>query len=276
MAEPEGSAAYGADGERAGQVLRDGVVVVLVRPLQSGNVGGVARAMKNMGLRRLVVVAPPAFDVDRARWMAPGAEGLLDEAHYVATVAEAVAGCRFVVATTARRRHSPWPAFEVDAFAARAFGGEGPVAVLFGPEDHGLANDELAHAHALVHIPTDAHASLNVAQAVLLVGQALHAEARRRGFSPRADAKGRRGGPGRGAAPQASGAHVPAALGSLEPLVEEWMSTLEQATYLVGHEPLLVQATLRRILQRAALAEGEISILRGQLRRVRWKMKHPG
>lgn len=273
MAEPEGAVAAG---ESARQVLREGVVVVLVRPLQSGNVGGAARAMKNMGLQRLAIVSPPAFDLDRARWMAPGAEELLDHASYVSTVAEAVAGCRMVFATTARRRHSPWPAFEVDSFAQRAFSEEGPVAVLFGPEDHGLANDELAHAHALVHIPTDAHASLNIAQAVLLVGQSLHAEARRRGFQPRADVPGRRGGPPRGAAPQATGAHRPAELGRMEPLVEEWMKTLDLSTYLVGHEPVLVQATLRRILQRAQLDEGEISILRGQLRRMRWKMGHPG
>ena len=150
------------------------------------------------------------------------------------------------------------------------------MAILFGPEDHGLANDELAHAHALVHIPTDAHASINVAQAVLLIGQAIYAEARRQGYVPRVEGAGRRGGPARGAAPGASGEAQPATLGSLEPLVGEWMETLEQGTYLVGHEPLLVSATLRRILQRAALSDGEISILRGQLRKLRWKMKNPG
>ncbi len=257
------------------RVLREGIVVVLVRPLQSGNVGSAARAMKNMGLRRLVVVAPPAFDIDRARWMAPGAEEVLDRARYVRDVAAAVEDCRFVVATTARRRHSPWPALEPEALAARCFADEGPVAILFGPEDHGLANDEIAHAHALVHIPTDAHASINVAQAVLLVGQAVYAEARRQGYVPRPEGEGRRGGPKRGAAPSASDSRSVADLGELEPLVGEWMSSLEVATYLLGHEPLLVQATLRRILQRARLGAGEIAILRGQLRKMRWKMKNP-
>lgn len=249
---------------------------MLVRPLQSGNVGAAARAMKNMGLRKLVIVAPPAFDIDKARWMAPGAEELLDHARYVPDVAAAVADCRLVVATTARRRHSPWPALEPEQCATRCFDGSGPVAILFGPEDHGLANDELAHAHALVHIPTDAHASINVAQAVLLIGQAIYAEARRQGYVPRVEGAGRRGGPARGAAPGASGELEPAPLGALEPLVGEWMETLEQGTYLVGHEPLLVSSTLRRILQRAALTAGEISILRGQLRKLRWKMKNPG
>jgi TrmH family RNA methyltransferase len=254
-------------------VLREGIVVVLVRPLQSGNVGAAARAMKNMGLRRMVVVAPPAFDLDRARWMAPGAEDVLNDARFVATVAEAVAECRFVVASTARRRHSPWPTFEPEGCALRCFEGEGPVGLLFGPEDHGLANEEIAHAHALVHIPTDAHASINVGQAVLLLGAAVHAEARRRGFVPRVEGPGRRGGPGRGAAPEADRSPSSVPLGDLEPLVEEWMSTLELSTYLVGHEPLLVQSTVRRLLQRAALDAGEVAILRGQLRKLRWRMQ---
>ncbi len=256
----------------ARQVLREGVVVVLVRPLQSGNVGAAARAMKNMGLRRLVVVAPQAFDIDRARWMAPGATDILDQARYVADLPSALEDCRFVVASTARVRHSPCPALEPEGLAARCFAGDGPVALLFGPEDHGLANDELAHAHALVHIPTDAHASINVAQAVLLLGAVIFAEARARGFVPVPEGEGRRGGPKRGAAPGASGEHRPATLGQLEPLVGDWMETVEMGGYLVGHEPLLVSSTVRRILQRAALDEGEIAILRGQLRKIRWKL----
>jgi tRNA (cytidine32/uridine32-2'-O)-methyltransferase len=265
----------GAHGdESARRVLREGIVVVLVRPLQSGNVGATARAMKNMGLRRLAVVSPPAFDLDRARWMAPGAEELLNEAAYVGTVAEAVAGCRFVIAATARRRHSPWPTMEAGGCAVRCFEGDGPVALLFGPEDHGLANDEIAHAHALVHLATDAHASLNVAQAVLLLGSAIHGEARARGFVPRVEGPGRRGGPGRGAAPVPADARQAVPLGDVEPLVGEWLDTLELSTYLVGHEPLLVQSTLRRILQRAALDAGEVAILRGQLRKLRWKMQN--
>lgn len=271
---PQGVGDGGVD--EATRVLREGVVVVLVRPLQSGNVGATARSMKNMGLRRLVVVAPPALDVDRARWMAPGAEDIVDHARYVGDVGAAVVDCRFVVATTARGRHSPWPAFDPEACAVRVFEGEGPVAILFGPEDHGLANEELAHAHALVHIATDAHASLNLGQAVLLVGQALHAEARRRGYVPRIEGAGRRGGPKRGAAPAAPGLRSTTQLGVMEPLVQEWLSTLELSTYLVGHEPLLVVSTLRRILQRAQLDEGEVAILRGQLRKIRWKMNDAG
>ncbi len=256
--------------------LRERIVFVLVRPLQSGNVGAVARAMKNMGLRRLAVVAPPAFDIDRARWMAPGAGDLLDGAHYARTVAEAVAGCRFVVATTARGRHNHWPAHTPTTFSPLPFDGEGDTAVLFGPEDRGLDNAELLHAHALLHIPTDIHASLNLAQASLLVGAALFAEAQARGHIPRADGEGRRGGPARGAPPGATSPRHVVDAGALDPLIGEWMTTLDLGTYLRGHEPALVTATLRRILQRAALDDGEVTVLRGMLRKMRWKMKHPG
>lgn len=258
------------------RVLREGIVVVLVRPLQSGNVGATARAMKNMGLRRLAVVAPPALDIDRARWMAPGAEDILDQAHYVSTVPEALADCRYVVATTARRRHSPWPALDPAALAHRCFVGDGPVAILFGPEDHGLANDEIAHAHALVHIATDAHASINVAQAVLLISTSIFAEASARGFVPRIEGIGKRGGAKRGAAPGPSRPAEAAPLGEVDPLVREWMTSVEIGGYMAGHEPVLVEGTLRRILERAQLTAGEISILRGQFRKMRWKMLNSG
>jgi len=260
-----------------GRTLRDRVLFVLVRPLQSGNVGAVARSMKNMGLRRLAVVAPPAFDIDRARWMAPGAAEVLDQAHYATSVGEAVAGCRFVIATTARGRHDHWPAHTPTTFAPLVFAPDtGDVAVLFGPEDRGLDNDELLHAHALLHIPTDVHASLNLSQATLLIGAALFGEAQARGYVPRPEGEGRRGGPARGAPPGATEARPVVSSGALDPLIADWMTTLEIGTYLRGHEPQLVAMTLRRILQRASLESGEVAVLRGMLRKMRWKMKHPG
>ena len=254
--------------------LRDRVLFVLVHPLQSGNVGAVARAMKNMGLRRFAVVAPPALDIDRARWMAPGAAELLDEARYVSTVAEAVVDCHLVLATTARGRHHHWPATTPDALAVRAFESDEQIAVLFGPEDHGLSGDDLTHAHALLHIPTDAHASLNLAQAALLVAAALFSEAQRRGHIARPEGPGRRGGAGRGAPPGATAPMLPAPAGAIDPLIAEWMGTLALANYFAGHEPELVTGTLRRILQRAGLDAQELSVLRGMLRKMRWRMKH--
>lgn len=255
---------------------------VLVTPLQSGNVGAVARAMKNMGVDDLAVVAPRALDLERARWMAPGATEVIDRARYCGSVAEAVADCTKVYATTARDRHNRWPAFEPAGFAADALDAidaapaAARIAVLFGPEDAGLGNDALVHCHALIHIPTDVHASLNLAQAALLIGAALFQEARSRGLVARPAGEGKRGGRQRGPAPGASAPHVAAPAGALDPLVSEWMASLELGTYLRGHEPVLVEATLRQIVQRAALDHQEIAVLRGMLRKMRWKMENPG
>lgn len=255
--------------------LSDRVVIVLVRPLQPGNVGAVARAMRNMGLRRLVVVDAPTFDIDKARWMAPGAMMILDEARYVADVATAVADCHHVVATTARGRHHHWPAAEPEATAAAMFDRPGTTAILFGPEDAGLLNEDLAHAHSLLHIATDSHASLNLGQAALLVASAIFGEARRRGYYPVAEGTGRRGGPARGAAPVATRPRVGVTAAEREPLIGEWMDSVRMAGYMRNHEELLVAGTLRQILERADLDAQEVVVLRGMFRKMRWKMKHP-
>ncbi len=258
------------------QVLREQIHIVLVRPLQSGNIGSAARAMKNMGLRRLTVVAPRALDIDRARWMAPGATEILDGARWVGSVAEAVESCSFVAATTARGRHHAWPAFAPDGLARRFFDANGEVAVLFGPEDAGLDNDDLAHAHALVHIPTDSHASINLAQAVLLVCTSLFQEASARGYVPRPEGEGRRGGPARGAPPGPTAPRSVVPAGAVEPVVEDWLAALGETGYLRTHDPLLVSGTLRRILQRAELDAQEVAVLRGMMKKLRLRALHEG
>jgi TrmH family RNA methyltransferase len=232
--------------------------------------------MKNMGLRRLTVVAPRALDIDRARWMAPGATEILDGARWTGSVAEAVESCTFVAATTARGRHHAWPSLAPDGLARRAFDEAGEVAVLFGPEDAGLDNDDLSHAHALVHIPTDAHASINVAQAVLLVAASLFGEATSRGYVPRPEGEGRRGGPARGAPPGPSAERPIVPAGALEPMLEDWLAALAETGYLRTHDPLLVAGTLRRILQRAALDGQEVAVLRGMMKKLRLRALHGG
>jgi tRNA/rRNA methyltransferase len=69
---------------------------------------------------------------------------------------------------------------------------------------------------------------------------------------------------------------VPAPAGELDPLVGDWLETLDHTTYFSGHEPLLVEGTLRRILSRAALDRQEIAVLRGMLRKIRWRLAHEG
>jgi tRNA C32,U32 (ribose-2'-O)-methylase TrmJ len=125
-----------------------------------------------------------------------------------------------------------------------------------------------------VHIPTDVHASLNVGQAVLLVASSVFAEATRRGFIPRAEGTGRRGGPARGAAPGATGARDVVPAGVLDPLIADWLQTVGMAGFMKSHEPQLVEGTLRRLLGRAELDFQEVTVLRGMLRKLRWRMEH--
>lgn len=154
----------------------DNVRIVLVRPKGSRNVGSVARAMKNMGLRDLVLVAPRNLDTNAARSMATHGLDVLEAARTSATVAEAVAGCGWVFGTTAREggyRVAPVTprdaAVEITPLLAT-----NRVALVFGPEDHGLSNEDIEVCNRLIRIPTStAFASLNLAQAVLICAYEL-------------------------------------------------------------------------------------------------------
>ena len=156
----------------------DNITVVLVGTLYSGNVGSVCRAMANMGLSRLTLVAPRILDGwEEGRRLAVHATDILDARREVATLDEAVADCAAVVGTTARGglyRATVQPprvlAPEILRLAAQA-----PVAVVFGREDQGLHNDEIARCTHLIRIPVDPrYQSLNLSQALLIVAYELY------------------------------------------------------------------------------------------------------
>ena len=147
--------------------------VVLVHTSHPGNIGGVARAMKNMGLTRLTLVKPKAFPAPEALWRAASAEDILANATVVETVEEAVKGAQFVVGTSARERRIPWPLQDARHCGERlyhhAIQGE-EVVILFGREDRGLLNEELELCNLHCHIPThESYPSLNLAMAVQIV-----------------------------------------------------------------------------------------------------------
>lgn len=156
----------------------DNIRIILVGTLYSGNVGSVCRAMANMGLGRLTLVAPRILDGwEEGRRLAVHATDLLDARREVATLGEAVADCAAVVGTTARGglyRATVQPprvlAPEILRLAAQA-----PVAIVFGREDQGLHNDEIAQCTHLIRIPVDPrYQSLNLSQAVLIVAYELY------------------------------------------------------------------------------------------------------
>src|SRR5262252_6515413 len=118
--------------------------IVLVEPSHPGNIGAVARAMKNMALSDLTLVRPKAFPHAEASARASGADDLLARARVVGSVAEAVADVGFVAATTSRPRDQNFRALDLHDAAQRVFdmSARGPAALLFGAERTGLTNEE--------------------------------------------------------------------------------------------------------------------------------------
>ncbi len=251
--------------------------MVLVNPIHPGNVGATARAMKNSGLRQLVVVSPLQFDMERARWMAGGGRDVLESARFVSSVAEAVSDCQLAVGCTARSRRWDWPVIEPKALADKTMSTSGPIAILFGREDMGLDNDALLQCQALVKIPTDGEPSLNLSQAVLLVCQAVFRRAVELGWEPTAeDRQGPRSAgrerPGRPTETE------PAPLATLESqslVLNEAIHLLEKTTYMVGQNDEQVRVTLGNLLQRAAPTAKEVSILLGMFKKAAWSLEHP-
>ncbi|MFN8093042.1 MAG: TrmJ/YjtD family RNA methyltransferase [Vicinamibacteria bacterium] len=229
------------------------VEVVLVRPARAANVAAACRAMKNMGLRRLSIVDPPAALLDHeARALAYGAWDVLDAARRAADLGEAVAGSALVVGTSGRDARGAWTARDFGERAAEASRG-GDVSVVFGPESSGLAGRELDLCHRLVHVPTaPAHPSLNLAQAVLLLGYELRlASLRQAAPAPPEDAS-------------------PAPAGELEAAVGELRAALLAVGYLDPASPDRVLTELRRLLARAGPTAREVTLLRGLARQVEW------
>ncbi len=224
--------------------------VVLVEPTHPGNVGATARAMRTMGLERLVLVAPRAFPSEEAWARASGAEEVLERARVVATLGEALAGCGLAVGTSARRRSLPWPEREpraaaAEAVAAAAAGTE--VAFVFGRERTGLTNAELDRCQALLTIPTvPDFRSLNVAAAVQVVAYELHLAAR-------------------GAPPPPAPAEPPATADELESFYGHLERVMVQVGFLDPANPRRLMRRMRRLFARARPERTELNILRGIL-----------
>jgi tRNA/rRNA methyltransferase len=150
-------------------------IVILVEPQLPENIGAAARAMANFGLSRLRLVAPrPTWPNAKAQMMAAGADRVLDAAELYLSLADAIADCSLVFATTARAHDQAKPVVSATAaaelMAPRIAAGEN-VAVAFGRERNGLENDEIALGDRILTLPVNpAFASLNLAQAVVVVG----------------------------------------------------------------------------------------------------------
>jgi TrmH family RNA methyltransferase len=236
--------------------------IVLVAPSHPGNIGAAARAMKNMGLDQLVLVRPRQFPHAEASARASGADDLLTRARVVDSLAEAIADCGLVVATTSRERDQYFRVLDVRDAAARLVveAQRAPAAVIFGAERTGLTNEELESAHLLVRIPASAsYASLNLAMAVQLVAYELFCAGR----APRVPSEPL-------AAPLATAAEMQRLFTHFAQVLEEidFRDRTQTGTHLM--------ARIRRFLQRAELDQNEVNILRGILTAVQSRRRAAG
>jgi tRNA/rRNA methyltransferase len=229
--------------------------VILVRPRGSGNIGSVARAMKNVGAGELAIVGRARTRSFWARAMAVHGREILSAAKSYATIREAIAECRLVVGTTCRsglyRKHSQTPRQLAPQIVAAAQTGK--VALLFGPEDHGLSNKDLEHCQLLLTIPAHAdYPSLNVAQAAVICLYELYLASltdRENAEIKRADAE------------------------QIERLFDIMRNSLLKIGFLDSENPEHMLLAFRRIFGRAGLEEKDVRILTGMFRQIEWYAK---
>jgi tRNA/rRNA methyltransferase len=233
--------------------------LVLVRTKVAANIGAVARAMRNMGLAQLVLVAPEADPADpRAELLAtPHAADVLHSARVVPTFEEAVADCLLVAATSANvgglfRRQSVGTPEDVAPHLLRVLP-SGPAALVFGPEPSGLTNEEIARCHFLIHIPTDpTYRALNLAQAVAICTYAL-----RTAFLCHSD----------GIAPP----EPPAPFADQERMFEHLRAALIDLHFLYGDKADALMHALRHLIGRAGPTAMEVKLLHGLARQIEWR-----
>lgn len=238
----------------AGCVLLTNFKIVLVETSHPGNIGAVARAMKNMGMDQLRLVAPKMFPSADATARASGADDVLKASAVFDNLADALADCQIVLGSSARDRTISWPALTVREAAERFVepGDGGPnIAVVFGRENSGLKNHELDLCHFLLRIPCNpAYSSLNLAAAVQVVCYELFVAAGQSSESRIGD-KGRQ--------PLATAEQMEAFYAHL-------YQTIGDIGFLHPERSKSIMRRLRRIYNRIQLDTKELDILRGILR----------
>lgn len=226
------------------------IAVVLYRPRMADNVGGVARAMANFGLSRLVLAEPATWKFDPRT--AVRAEHVLEGAYLARTFEEAVAPFSWVCGTTSRRirRRPALSPREMAAEASRRAAAGAPIAIVLGSENHGLTDRDLERCDALCRIPTgEAQPSINLAQAAAILLYELHGAEPRPARPPRRRAEA-------------------ATREDVARLEEVARRALLDVGFLNVQQPDKVMAELRRLLVRAEPTRREVDMLTAAARQV--------
>ncbi len=239
--------------------------IVLVEPAGPLNIGSVARVMKNFGLTQLVLVNPHGDPhSDDARQMAVHAYDIIERATTVDSLPAALANCQRAIATTARSRDLQTPLESPELALPWLLESPAPSALIFGPEDRGLNNDELLQAQRFTKIDTrPPYESLNLAQAVAICCYELS----RVGHRPVTQA------PGPGLPQEESSTPPSPALASLDQIdgyYQHLESILLKIGYLYPHTAPSRMRKFRQLGHRATLSVQDVAMLRGILRQIDW------
>ncbi len=235
---------------------------VLVETSRAGNIGSAARAMKTMGFSELVLVSPRdplALQDPEAIALASGATDVLAGARIVDSLDEALAGCHYSVALSARLREFSPPQFEPRELAQKLAAESGlRVALVFGNERFGLSNEQVEKCSALVTVPANPdYSSLNLSQAV----QVLAYECRMAEIS---GTEGGHDGVNESRSQSAIGFRgEPAAADQIEGMFQHLEQALVAIDFLDPQNPKKLMPRLRRLFARTALEVEEVNILRG-------------
>jgi tRNA/rRNA methyltransferase len=223
--------------------------IVLVRPQLGENIGKAARAMLNFGLTDLRLVSPrdgwPNPDAGPA---ASGADIVLEKAQVFNTIADAIADCAHVYATTVRKRGVTKPVVTPTEAASAIHADHGRSALLFGPERSGLESDDVAIARTIITVPINPEfGSLNLAQAVILCAYE---------WSKGVDL----------AQPPMTEIDPSAPQSELDGMIDQLDAMLDKAGYFFPHDRIpTIKRTLRTLLTKPGWNAQEIRTLRGVL-----------
>lgn len=235
-------------------MAHENIRIVLVNTTHPGNIGGVARAMKNMCLQDLVLVDPIAeFPSGKAWARASGAVDILDRARRVGTLDEAVADCQWVVGASARMRSIPWPLLDARSCAEKVVleSEANKVALVFGREASGLTNEELDKCHHLVHIPSNPeYCSLNIAAATQVLAYEIHVAHLQQAGKDKLNVEND---------------YPRATAQEMEGLYQHFEQALMAIDFYDPANPRQLMRRLRRLFNRAELDRMELNILRGIL-----------
>ncbi len=240
----------------------DKVRVVLVGTKFSGNLGFVARVMRNMDFSDLRLVAPRAELNKEAYTLALGGAGILDESRIHARLEQAVSDCAIVIGTS--RRHGVKRKNVINprqmAGLLRPVLEVNRVALVFGPEDVGLSNDDIALCHWVVGIHPDTdYESLNLGHAVAILLWEINYAVR----EIQVDSHNSKG-PGRLASSR-----------DQENMFKHLEQVLIELGFIQERDPRRMMILIRQMLHRACLSERDVRIIRGILRQIKWRLDHP-